>query len=67
MPSGTRAAIRAFSQPPWVSPLAAMEQNSWKESSLSTISWNRLRAESMERVKRRWAGRATDRSHYSSE
>lgn len=47
MPTGTRVAIRAFSQPPWDSPLAAMEQNSWKDSSWSTISWNRLRAESM--------------------
>lgn len=67
MESGTRAAIRAFSQPPWDSPLAAMEQNSWKDSSLSTISWNRLRAESMNRVKRRSRGPATDGSHYSSE
>ncbi|GGX37392.1 hypothetical protein GCM10010321_61640 [Streptomyces chartreusis] len=39
--------MRAFSQPPWDSPLAAIEQNSRKESSLSRISWNRLLAESI--------------------
>lgn len=47
MRSGTRAAIRPFSQPPWASPLAAMEQKSWKALSSSTISWKRLRAESI--------------------
>ncbi len=44
---GTSAAIRPFSQPPWASPLAAMEQKSRKESSWSRISWNRLWADSM--------------------
>ncbi|GAA0683390.1 hypothetical protein GCM10009536_12820 [Streptomyces thermocarboxydus] len=39
--------MRAFSQPPWDSPLAAIEQNSAKDSSLSRISWNRLFADSM--------------------
>lgn len=39
--------MRAFSQPPCDSPLAAMEQNRRKDSSLSMISWNRLLAESI--------------------
>ncbi|GGR09825.1 hypothetical protein GCM10015536_13600 [Streptomyces griseomycini] len=39
--------MRAFSQPPWDSPLAAMEQNRAKDSSWSRISWNRLLADSM--------------------
>ncbi|GAB2749112.1 hypothetical protein GCM10027072_52290 [Streptomyces bullii] len=39
--------MRAFSQPSWDSPLAAMEQNRAKESSLSRISGNRPLAESI--------------------
>ncbi|GGV62092.1 hypothetical protein GCM10010261_51380 [Streptomyces pilosus] len=39
--------MRAFSQPPCDSPLAAIEQNSANDSSWSRISWNRLRADSM--------------------
>jgi hypothetical protein len=45
--SGTSAAMRAFSQPPWDSPLAAMEQKRRNASSLSRISWKRLLAESI--------------------
>ncbi|GHA37513.1 hypothetical protein GCM10010329_70950 [Streptomyces spiroverticillatus] len=39
--------MRLFSQPPWDSPAAATEQKSWNVSSLSRISWNRDRAESI--------------------
>src|SRR6266516_2894561 len=45
--SGTRAAIRPFSQPPWASSLAAMEQNSRNASSLSKISAKIVLAESI--------------------
>lgn len=46
-PVGHQGCDAAILPTPWDSPLAAMEQNSWKESSWSMISWKRLRAESI--------------------